>query len=295
VSASDTVRVEKYHGAGNDFLVLPADAPVDDRFAFTAEHCDRETGLSHPDSERTGADGVLFLGVDSGAEPPRVEMTHHQPDGSIAEMCGNGVRCAALWTARELGIGTDAPAEVVVVTPAGERPSTVDDSEAGEEAVVTVAMGRPSFAPADVPLAADRTDPLVEEAVEGLTVTAVNTGVPHAVAFVEAVDAVDLESVAPPVRHADVFPEGTNVVLAAPTAEGFDQRTFERGVEGETHACGTGAVAVGAVARRRGLVGDDWVTVRPPGGALSIRVTDDESYLRGPAEREFETTLARLP
>jgi len=294
---SDAVRVEKYHGAGNDFFVLPADAPVDDRFAFTAEHCDRETGLSHPDSERTGADGVLFLSIDETADPPRVEMTHHQPDGSIAEMCGNGVRCAALWTARELGIGTDALADVVVVTPAGERPSTVDDSEAAasnaEGPVVTVAMGRPSFAPRDVPLAPDRTDPLVEESVEGLTVTAVNTGVPHAVAFVDSVDSVDLESVAPPVRHADVFPEGTNVVLAAPTAEGFDQRTFERGVEGETDACGTGAVAVGAAARRRGLIGDGWVTVRPPGGALSIRVADDESSLRGPAEREFETTLAR--
>ncbi|MWG35199.1 diaminopimelate epimerase [Halomarina oriensis] len=297
---NDSVRVEKYHGAGNDFLVVPADASVEDRFAFTAEHCDRETGLSHPDSERTGADGVLFLSVDgeaaaSAADPPRVGMTHHQPDGSIAEMCGNGVRCAALWAARELGIGRDTPAELVVVTPAGERRSTVDDREAAasdEEATVTVSMGRPSFDPADVPLAADRTDPLVEESVEGLTVTAVNTGVPHAVAFVESVDAVDLDAVAPPVRHADVFPEGTNVVLAAPADDGFDQRTFERGVEGETDACGTGAVAVGAVARRRGLVGDGWVTVRPPGGPLSIRVTDDEAFLRGPAEREFETTLA---
>ncbi|MFC5970451.1 diaminopimelate epimerase [Halomarina salina] len=303
------IAVEKYHGAGNDFLVVSeaaasgdraategsredtADAPVGDRFAFTADRCDRETGLSHPDSDRTGADGVLFLAVDGEATPPRVEMTHVQPDGSVAEMCGNGVRCAALWGARELGLGVDEPADVVVVTPAGDRPSTVDD--AGDHATVTVGMGRPSFAPWDVPLAPDHTTPLVEETVEGLTVTAVNTGVPHAVAFVDDVSAVDLEAVAPPVRHADAFPEGTNVVLAAPDdAGGFDQRTYERGVEGETNACGTGAVAVGAVARRRGLVGDEWVTVRPPGGPLEVRVTDDASFLRGPAEREFQTTLA---
>ncbi|MFD1512021.1 diaminopimelate epimerase [Halomarina rubra] len=288
---SDAIRVEKYHGAGNDFLVVESDAPVDDRFAFTADHCDRETGVSHPESKRTGADGLLFLRVDDEADPPRVEMTHHQPDGSIAEMCGNGVRCAALWGARELGVGRDEPAEVVVVTPAGERPSTVVESTEENDATVTVAMGRPSFAPEDVPLAPDRTDPLVEETVEGLTVTAVNTGVPHAVAFVEDADTVDLDAVAPAVRHADAFPEGTNVVLATATAEGFAQRTYERGVEGETDACGTGAVAIGAVARRRGLVDDEWVTVRPPGGPLSIRVTDDEAFLRGPAVREFETTV----
>lgn len=294
---SSEIPVEKYHGAGNDFLVVPADAPVEDRHAFTATHCDRESGLSHPDSDRTGADGVLFLALDTQADPPRVEMTHHQPDGSIAEMCGNGVRCAALWGARELGIGLDEQAEVVVVTPAGDRPSTVDSeaatSDGAPDAVVTVGMGRPSFAPGDVPLAPAHSGPLVEERVEGLTVTAVNTGVPHAVAFVDDVNPVDLEAVAPPVRYADVFPEGTNVVLASRDGSGgFAQRTYERGVEGETDACGTGAVAIGAVARRRGLVGDDWVTVRPPGGPLEIRVTDDESFLRGPAEREFETTLA---
>ena len=317
------IPVEKYHGAGNDFLVVSeaaasggravtgggredrADAPVEDRVAFTATHCDRETGLSHPDSARTGADGVLFLSLEereataskgataSERDPPRVEMTHVQPDGSIAEMCGNGVRCAALWGARRLDDDLGTATDLVVVTPAGDRPATVESAGGdADAATVTVAMGRPSFAPEDVPLAPERTTPLVEETIEALTVTAVNTGVPHAVAFVEEVDAVDLATVAPPVRHAPVFPEGTNVVLAAPDdAGGFDQRTYERGVEGETDACGTGAVAVGAVARRRGLVGDDWVTVRPPGGPLSVRVTDDESHLRGPAEREFETTV----
>jgi diaminopimelate epimerase len=313
---SDGLRVEKYHGTGNDFVVVPADAPVADRVAFTARHCDRETGIAHPDAERTGADGVLFLdceadrreasgtraatsgsreGVDGSTDPPRVGMTHVQPDGSVAEMCGNGVRCAALWAARELGVGVDAPADLVVVTPAGDRPATVEDPPDGT-ATVTVDMGRPSFAAVDVPLAADRTEPLFEESVAGLTVSAVNTGVPHAVAFVEDVDAVDLEAVAPPVRHADVFPEGTNVVLAAPDgAGGFDQRTYERGVEGETDACGTGAVAVAAVARRRGLLNEDWVAVRPPGGALSVRVRPGGSFLRGPAEREFATTLAVEP
>ena len=320
---SDGLRVEKYHGTGNDFVVVPADAPVADRVAFTARHCDRETGIAHPDAERTGADGVLFLdceadrreasgtraatsesreGVDGSADPPRVGMTHVQPDGSVAEMCGNGVRCAALWAARELGVGVDAPADVVVVTPAGDRPATVEDPPDGT-ATVTVDMGRPSFAAVDVPLAADRTEPLFEESVAGLTVSAVNTGVPHAVAFVEDVDAVDLDAVAPPVRHADVFPEGANVNLAAVVDDGsgdgsavLDQRTYERGVEGETRSCGTGAVAVVAAARRLGLIEGESAVSRPPGGELEIEVPDaGHATLTGPVAHEFSGTLPADP
>ena len=289
-----TVSAEKYHGTENDFLVLPADAPVPDRAAFAATHCDRETGVG---GERTGADGVLFLDLDPTASPVRVTMTLVQPDGSTAEMCGNGARVTAVWAARETGAR-----EVLIETPAGDRHAVVQSDG------VTVEMGRPSFEPADVPLAPDHDGPLIEEGVESLTVTAVNTGVPHAVAFVDDVDAVDLETVAPPVRHADVFPEGANVTLAsraevgdeAEVREGapgepaaFRQRTFGRGVEGETLACGTGAVAVVAAARRTGRLDTDGpVRVSPPGGDLVIVVPDDgPATLTGPVEREFEVDL----
>ncbi|WP_251343506.1 diaminopimelate epimerase [Haloplanus halophilus] len=287
-----TVAAEKYHGTENDFLVVDADAPVVDRAAFAATHCDRETGVG---GERTGADGVLFCSLDPTASPVRVTMTLVQPDGSIAEMCGNGARVTATWAARETGAR-----EVVVETPAGDRRAVVRSGG------VTVEMGRPSFDPADVPLTHDHAGPLIEADVEGLTVTAVNTGVPHAVAFVEDVDAVDLETLAPPVRHADVFPEGTNVTLAsrvdlddgatagAPGApEAYRQRTYERGVEGETLACGTGAVAVVAAAKRTGrLDAEGPIRVSPPGGDLVIVVPDDgPATLTGPVEREFDVDL----
>ncbi|MFB6080977.1 MAG: diaminopimelate epimerase [Haloferacaceae archaeon] len=284
----DSVAVEKYHGTGNDFVIVDANASdVPDRAAFAATHCDRETGVG---GERTGADGVLFLSLDPDARPVSVEMTLVQPDGSVADMCGNGARCAAAWATERTGRG-----ESVVRTPAGDRRAVVRESGA------TVEMGRPSFAPADVPLATD--GPLVEEAVEGLTVTAVTTGVPHAVALVDDVDAVALDEVAPPVRHADVFPEGANVTLAAradgggtgATGEGvaFRQRTYERGVEGETMACGTGAVAVVAVARRLGLVDAPGPhRVSPPGGDLLVIVPDDgPATLTGPVVREFAADL----
>jgi diaminopimelate epimerase len=260
------MNFEQYHGTGNEFVVVvETDAPADPG-AFAVEVC----------AER-GVDGVLVLSTRAG-DPPRVRMRLYQPDGSTAAMCGNGARCAARWARARTGA-----TEFVIETPAGDRPATVDDE------TVTVGMGHPTFDPGAVPVARD--DPLVDEQVGGYTVTAVNTGVPHAVAFVEDVDAVDVAADAPAVRHADVFPEGANATFATPDADGYRQRTFERGVEAETASCGTGAVAVAAVARRREERGDGWVRVSPPGGALDVRVTAEGASLRGPTEKVTEGDL----
>ena len=285
MSLTSTIPFEKYHGTGNDFIVVDAADPVPNRPAFAVRHCDRENGVTDDASETVGADGVLFLALESSYDPPRVVMTLVQPDGSVAAMCGNGARCAAAWARERTG------ADVVMIdTPAGTRRAVLDGDE------VTVEMGVPSFAPRDVPLARD--EPLVEESVEGLTVTAVNTGVPHAVAFVDDVDDVDLEAVAPPIRHADVFPRGTNVTVASQeTDTWFRQRTFERGIEGETQSCGTGAVAIVAAAKHIGITdSEDFVRVSPPGGDLSISVPDrDEATLRGPVVHDFAGTLETVP
>ncbi len=275
------MNVTKYHGTGNDFVVVDAAADVPDRSQFARAVCDRETGISHPDSPRTGADGVLFLSLHPDEAPPRVEMVLVQPDGSRAAMCGNGARCVADWAARRL----DGADEVVVDTGAGPRRANV-----GEQ--VTIGMGEPTFDPAGVPVDSD--GPFVERDVGGLTVTAVNTGVPHAVAFVDDVDEVDVPEVGPDVRYADVFPEGANLTVASRREDGgFDQRTYERGVEDETRSCGTGAVAVAAVAARLGLADRDGaIAVHPPGGRLDVTVTDEGATLRGPVVREFTTDLS---
>lgn len=263
------VAYEKYHGTGNDFLVCEAGEEVENWGAFAAGYCDRETGLAVGD--RRGADGVLVLSLEGG---DRVRMRLYQPDGGTAAMCGNGARCAARWAAKRLE--TDS---LTLDTPAGERRARV-----GEEAI-EIGMGVPSFAPPDVPLA--REEPLIREEVEGWEVTALNTGVPHAVVLVEDVSTTDLAAMAPPIRHADVFPEGANVNLASERDGGFEGRTFERGVEGETRSCGTGAVAIAAVARRLGLVEDERVRVSPPGGELLVEVPDHgPATLSGPVEFE---------
>ena len=271
------MNVEKYHGTGNDFFVIDASEPVADRRALAIELCDGDDGLAV--GERTGADGVLFLALEDGYASPRVVMTLVQPDGSTAPMCGNGARCAAAWAAERTAAET-----VMVDTQAGTRRATIEDEG------VAVEMGEPSFAPADVPLAGD--DSMLDESVAELAVTAVDTGVPHAVAFVDDVATTDLDGLAPPVRHADRFPRGANVTLASPRDDGFDQRTYERGVEGETRSCGTGAVAIAAVARELGLTERDSIVVRPPGGRLDVRFTARGATLAGPTEREFAGTVS---
>ena len=323
--STHAVPVEKYHGTGNDFLVVDAATEsVGDRAAFARAYCDRETGVDgrefgvEPGSAgvaddaaasaegggRRGADGVLFLSVEERFDPTRVVMTLVQPDGSTATMCGNGARVVARWAHDRTG-----DREFMIDTQAGTRRATV----AADATAATIEMGEPTFDPRRVPVAREGAlagEPLVDEAVEGLTVTAVNTGVPHAVAFVDGgrddpdgIDAVDLESVAPPVRRADVFPEGANVNLAAVVDDGsgdgpavLDQRTFERGVEGETRSCGTGAVAVVAAARRLGRIDGDEAVSRPPGGELEITVRDrGHATLTGPVAHEFSGALPADP
>ncbi|MFC4544140.1 diaminopimelate epimerase [Halosolutus amylolyticus] len=272
-----TVPFEKYHGTGNDFLIIDADEhTVPDRGELARRECDRTDGV--------GADGILFLALEEAFQPPRVVMTLVQPDGETAPMCGNGARCAAEWAMQRTG--TDS---VMIDTQAGTlRADRTDDG-------VAVEMTELTFDPAGIPVDAD--EGVFEEEIEGLEVTMVNTGVPHAVSFVDDVDDVDLETVAPPVRHADVFPRGTNVTVASPDGDGgFSQRTYERGVEGETDSCGTGAVAIAVVARRLGYTDADPVEVRPPGGDLQVSFNDrGRAMLAGPVEHEFDGEVSVEP
>ena len=289
------VDFEKYHGTGNDFIIVDATDPVADRSGFATAYCDRQTGVESGSDGRTGADGVLFLDLEDRFSPPRIIMTLVQPDGSVAPICGNGARCAAVWAMDRTG--ADA---VMIDTQVGTRRATrVDDG-------IAVEMGTPTVEPDRVPLASDHTEPLIEQPVEGLTVTAVDAGVPQAVAFVDDmdgcddIDAVDVESVAPAVRHADVFPAGTNVTFAEridSRREGvprFRQRSFERGVEGETDSCATGSVAIAVAAQRTGRTESTApVDISLPGGDLQISATDrGELLLTGGVVHQFDGEVA---
>ncbi len=262
------IPYRKYHGTGNDFAVVEAEHLQSDRSRFGIEVCDE-----------LDADGVLFLHIDQDAEPPTVGFRLVQPDGSTAGMCGNGARVAARWAMERTG-----DREFVLDTPAGKRRTTVHEDER-----VTVEMDTPTFSPAAIPVEAE--EPVIEESIAGFEITAVDTGVPHAVALVDDIDGIDIDGAAPPIRHAERFPEGANVTFAQPDDSlDFRQRTFERGVEGETLSCGTGAVAIAAVAIRLGLAASGEVLeIAPPGGVLRVSLpVEGAATLEGPTTFEFE-------
>ncbi len=261
----------KLHGNGNDFVLIDEHekvrVPDGMKPEFARLYCDRRFGI--------GADGILFL---SGDATGALVMRLFQPDGSEAEMCGNGVRCFAKYV-QDIGL---ASGSFVVRTGAGPVPvETRYNDEDGFEA--TIGMPDPAFDRRSVPAAGEGD---YQEEIEGLQVHAANTGVPHAVVIVQDVDAVNVAALAPPIRHHPSFSNGANVNFVQ--VKGPDTlriRTFERGVEGETLSCGTGATASAAVAHRLGLVGET-VDVETEGGWLRIAL-GHETTMTGPAETVF--------
>ena len=148
----------------------------------------------------------------------------------------------------------------------------------------TIDMGVPVYDAPAIP--ADGSGEFAEM-IDGMMVYAVNTGVPHAVVFVEDVDAVDIDAVAPAIHHHVLFPKGINVNFVQVTGpSSITIRTFERGVEGETLSCGTGSTASALIAARVGKVSGDVVHVETVGGPLDIGV-GASATMTGPAETVF--------
>jgi diaminopimelate epimerase len=261
------MRFAKGHGTGNDFLILPD--PEDETAlppGVVARLCDRRTGL--------GADGILRVvrASAAGREPSEGGwfMDYRNADGSVAEMCGNGVRVFARYL---LGHGLADGPELAVATRAGLRQVRVEPS--GE---LTVEMGAPAVLGRSAAMIAGRPH-------EGLEVS---IGNPHLACVVDSpVAGIDLS--APPVVDRGRFPDGANVEVVRVLADGhLEMRVYERG-SGTTLSCGTGAVAaaVAAAVATDGADGMDGLTgtwtVEVPGGALTVTLTGGASLLTGPA------------
>jgi diaminopimelate epimerase len=264
----------KMHGNGNDFIVIDeyhkVVIPDDMKGQFAAIYCDRRFGI--------GADGVIYL-MKSAKDDCRMRLL--QPDESEAEMCGNGIRCLAK-AAFDAGY---IKASCTVETPAGSIGVAIDNSDDGFSA--TVMMTPPQFDRTDIPATGTGE---YKERIGDYDVYAVNTGVPHAVIIVDAVDAIDVAAVAPAIRRHATFPKGANVNFVEKTSEDSIRiRTFERGVEEETFSCGTGATASAAVAHKLGLVGDT-VNVETRGGPLTISLKG-ATKMQGPAVTVFSGVI----
>ncbi|MCB1062005.1 MAG: diaminopimelate epimerase [Verrucomicrobiae bacterium] len=267
-----TLKFTKMNGAGNDFVVLDnRDGSLELTKEQIAKICDRKNGV--------GADGLLV--VEKPEERTNFRMRYYNADGGEAEMCGNGARCFARFANSLLEKKLD---KMTFETIAGIISAEFD----GEN--VRVGLSEPFDLELDNDLAVDG---------ELLAISAVNTGVPHAVVFEEELDDVDVLRVGAAIRHHKYFePKGTNanfVKILAP--DHIAIRTYERGVEGETLACGTG-VAACAIVHFELNDGDRPIKVDVRGGKtleVNFRKTRDGDFkdvtLLGPAEVEFEGTF----
>ena len=271
------MRFVKMHGCGNDYVFVNClDEQVSDPAALAKALSDRHFGV--------GGDGLILICPSQAAD---VKMRIFNADGSEAEMCGNGVRCAAKYAidhglTRANPLGVETLAGIMVIEAA------VED---GKVISATVDMGRPILEPARIPVKTDRAravDLPVAAGGEEFTMTCVSMGNPHAVMYVELVAAVALERLGPAMEHHQAFPRRVNahwVQVHSPRE--VSMRTWERG-SGITLACGTGASAVCVAGVLTGR-SERTITAHLPGGELLLewREADDHVYMTGPATEVF--------
>lgn len=257
------LRLGKYHGLGNDFLVaLAADNPgLAPDPAVARALCDRRRGV--------GADGlVLGLAGPHGSAAVDARMVLLNSDGSEAEISGNGIRCLGQALLRSEG---RSEGDLSVATPGGSRRLRVVRGDVGHEVWIEVDMGPVRPGP-----------PLTAAAVAypAARAATVDIGNPHLVLAVDDPAAVDLAVDGPALEAG--FPEGINVhFVRAVAPDRLELRVWERGA-GVTQACGSGASAAVAVAGDWGLV-DGRVSVAMPGGEALVEVVGGHVHLTGPS------------
>jgi diaminopimelate epimerase len=260
------VPFAKMSGTGNDFIVIDHRSPLvpeEDQAEFVSRVCRRMFSV--------GADGVIFI---EGSESADFSWRFYNGDGSVAEMCGNGARCAARFAYAKGIAGKKMSFETV----AGIIEAEILDDGEGVSLLMT-----PPF---DL-----RTGLEVELDGRKKNLSFMNSGVPHAVLFMDEGAEIPVKEWGHEIRFHELFqPAGSNVNFVQPLEEGTIRvRTYERGVEDETMACGTGAVAAAIFAASEGIASSP-VTVTTSGGDLLTIVFDlqedgtaENVYLQGPA------------
>ncbi len=259
----ETIPFYKMSGAGNDFIVIDnrrGEVDEEGLSRWIEKVCRRKLSV--------GADGLILVEEAEGVD---FKWRFFNNDGSRAEMCGNGARCAARFAYLRQIAGQKLSFE----TDAGIVRAWVDEDR------VKIQMTEPAD------LKPDRTLALESGT---LAFASINTGVPHVVCTVDDIEAVDVVGLGRRIRnHPDFAPAGTNVNFIAPTAAGgIAIRTYERGVEDETLACGTGAVAAALItAARKGSSSPIDVLTRS-GETLTVHFTAQDGrfadvYLEGDA------------
>ena len=247
------MRFEKWHALGNAYLLV--EQPAAGTLAPTRVRrlCDVDTGI--------GSDGLLEV---TGREAGRAVVRIWNPDGSTAELSGNGTRIAAAWLLRESGLP-----EVEIET---------------ESKLVRAVPGAPDMVRQELGVVSVSDDEVLDVAGERLGIVTADVGNPHVVVLRDVLSRDDLLRLGPAIETHPRFPRRTNVQLAIPEPpDKVSVLVWERGA-GETAASGSSAVAVAAVAVARGWCSSP-VRVAMPGGELVVTITDGQASLEGPAEQ----------
>lgn len=263
----------KMSGSGNDFVVIDNRSPVipDDRKRdFVKKVCEPKSSV--------GADGVIFI---EDSDTVDYKWDFYNNDGSSAEMCGNGGRCVARYAVEKGIAGTQHSFE----TTAGVISAEVDGP------MVKVKLTEPEGLRKNIEINFDG---------QQYAVDYLNTGVPHAIVFSENVDEEDVQAIGRNIRYHEVFaPAGTNVDIVEKTDGGLKVRTYERGVEGETLACGTGCVASAILASQRFEIESPVPVTTRGGEILKVHIEQANGdmpavYLEGMTKITFEGHIVEL-
>ena len=271
------MKFTKMHGCGNDYVYVNLfEEHIDDPAEMSIKVSDRHFGI--------GSDGLITI------EPSDIAdfiMRIYNADGSEAEMCGNGIRCVAkyvydhkLTDKTEISVQTGAGVKILKLFVEGDKVEQV-----------TVDMGEPVLAPAEIPVVADG-DRVVDEPIEVCgkewRMTCVSMGNPHAVVFVDDVQNFELEKYGPHFENHERFPKRTNTefVHVVSRTEAY-MRVWERG-SAETWACGTGTCATVMACILNGKT-DNKVLVHLRGGDLTIEYDEKTNhvFMTGPATEVF--------
>jgi len=272
------MKFTKMQGLGNDYIYVDCmKETVDDPVGTAVRISDRHFGV--------GSDGLILV---KSSEIADYRMEIYNADGSVAEMCGNGVRCVGKFLCDNGYVTSDT---VSVETGAGIKLLRLIIKD-GECVGARVDMGEPVLTPSKIPVRWNADTMIDEEITVGgktYNVTCVSMGNPHAVVFTDDVDSLNLEVIGSLFEHHSLFPARVNTEFVKVIDKNtVNMRVWERG-SGETWSCGTGACAVAIAACENGLCkkGED-IKVKLIGGDLIINYTDDKVYMTGNAVKVFD-------
>lgn len=280
------LKFSKMHGIGNDFIIIDESKkeliPENEKAELSRFICNRHMGV--------GADGVLFVAPSTKAD---ISYRMFNPDGSEAEMCGNGIRCFADFVYRNKIIKKET---MEVETKSGIK--TIDIIFENDEPVLfKVDMGTSTFKTKEIPMASDKEKFINEKfnaAGETFNLTAISVGNPHAVIFVDNLEDIDLDTFGPAIEQHELFPNKINVHFVEVISKNEGKMiTWERGA-GITLACGTGATSVAIVGYKLGYFDKD-ILLHLPGGDLNFNVYEKNNeigtLMEGPATLVFNGEL----